>query len=126
MLLFILFFQCYIYQLKQEKLNLGQEPNLTATLGPVSPAVASEDSWLLYTEWSIALTKATWDNFLKAAKIGAFLGEPHLVSNAAVYLWNYNQHLLQSNRLGELVPTFKAVLVYLRKLPKHRYVVIPV
>lgn len=113
--------KCYVYQLKEEKLSLGQEPSLTATLGSVSPVVASEDSWLLYVEWSIALTKAACDNFLKAAKIGVYLGESHVVSNAAVYLWNYNQHLLQSDQLGELIPTFRAVLASMRKLPKLRY-----
>lgn len=109
-----------MYQLKQEKLSLGQAPNLSAILGAVSPGVASENNWMLYVEWSSALTKATCDNFLKAAKIGVSLGESHLISNAAVYLWNYNQHLLQSDSLGELVPTFRALLASMRKLPKLR------
>lgn len=111
-----------MYQLKQEKLSLGQEPELSATLGAVSPSVASEENWLLYVQWSCALTKAACDNFLKAAQIGVGLGESHLVCNAAVYLWNYNQHLLQSDRLGDLIPTFRTLLATMRKLPKLEYV----
>lgn len=68
------------------------------------------------------LTKNAYEHFLKAAKLGVYLGEPHLVSNAAVYLWNYNHHLLDSNTLVELVPICRDLLASMRKLPKLKYV----
>lgn len=74
---------------------------------------------MCYTEWCSALTKAACDNFLKASKIGGFLGEPHLISNAAVYMWNYNRHSIQG---AQLVPAFRALLATMRKLPKFKYV----
>lgn len=78
------------------------------------------EHWLSYTEWSTSLTKATHENFLKAAELGVYLGEVHLVSNAAVYLWNYNHHLLESNTVVELIPTYKTLLTKMRKMPKMK------
>ena len=111
-----------MHQLQEEKLSLGQTPDLSIVGTKVSSKVAFEENWLCYTEWASALTKAACEHFLKAAKIGVFLGEPHLVSNVAVYLWNYNQHLIRSDKLGELIPTFRTLLAHMRKPPKLRCV----
>lgn len=81
------------------------------------------ENWLSYVEWASSLSKAASEHFLKASKIGVFLEESHLVNNAAVYLWNYNQHLIQSNTLVELIPTFRSLLASMRdKFTKRKYV----
>lgn len=107
-------FKCFVYQLQQENLSLGQKPCISAIGAEQSPSVMYVENWLSYVEWASSLSKAACEHFLKASKIGVFLGEAHLVNNAAVYLWNYNQHLIQSNTLIELIPTFRSLLASMR------------
>lgn len=53
-------------------------------------------------------------NFLQGAELGAELQEPWLVVNAAVYLWNYNNHILATKGQYKLVPTFSKMVELLR------------
>lgn len=104
-----------MYQLKQEGLSPGQTPQLSAVGAENFPSAAHDEKWLSYTKWASTLTKAMYDHFLKAAKLGVQLREPQLVSNAAVYLWNYNHHSINAGMLVELVPTYKQLLANMRK-----------
>ena len=79
-----------------------------------------EESWLSYEEWASVLTKECWSNLLKAGRIGVHLDEPHLLSNAVVYVWNYDRHLIQAGRLVNLIPTFKGLLLCMKNLSKPR------
>lgn len=114
-------FQCFVYQLKQEGLSPGQTPQLSVIGAENFPSVAHNENWLSYMKWAGTLTQAVYGHFLKAAKLGMHLGEPHLVSNAAVYLWNYNHYSINAGLLVELVPTYRQLLANMRKLPKLKY-----
>uniref|UniRef100_A0A3P8Q9U3 Cilia and flagella associated protein 46 n=1 Tax=Astatotilapia calliptera TaxID=8154 RepID=A0A3P8Q9U3_ASTCA len=69
-----------------------------------SPAVPPQDKqfcvseedpqWVIYRDWIQALCAYTTSNFLRAGELGAEIGESWVVANAAIYLWNYNSHLL--------------------------------
>lgn len=54
-------------------------------------------------------------NFLRGAELGAKLEEPWLVVNAAVYLWNYNSHILATRKQDKLVPTFSKLVELLKQ-----------
>lgn len=54
-------------------------------------------------------------NFLRGAELGAELQEPWLVVNAAVYMWNYNNHVLATKGQYKLVPTFSQIVELLRQ-----------
>lgn len=107
--------------MKQEGLSPGQKPHLSLVGAEKWPSVAQSEEWLTYVEWASTLTGAMHEHFLKAAELGVHLEEPHLVSNAAVYLWNYNHHCIDSDMLVELAPTFRDLLAHMRKLPKLKY-----
>ena len=72
--------------------------------------------WVAYGEWAGLITKVAYEAFLQGSKLGVVLGEPHLVSNAAVYLWNYNRHLIESEDLAGLIPVYRALLTSVRKM----------
>ncbi|KAL0964286.1 hypothetical protein UPYG_G00321810 [Umbra pygmaea] len=90
-----------------------------------TPAVAPEDNgipipedniqWAVYRDWIQDLSAYATSNFLRAAEIGAELHESWLVVNAAVYLWNYNSHLLAAGEHPRLLPTFQRVLELLKQ-----------
>lgn len=54
-------------------------------------------------------------SFLRGAELGVELQEPRLVVNAAVYLWNYNNHILSTKGQYKLVPTFNHMVELLRQ-----------
>jgi len=49
-------------------------------------------------------------------ELGIELEEQWIVSNGAVYLWNYNQHHVAAARYKQLVPTFEKILFGLQKI----------
>ena len=55
-----------------------------------------------------------------SADLGIELEEPWVVCSGAVYLWNYNQHLIAGDRYKELVPVFERVLFGLQKVGHSR------
>ncbi|XP_068423801.1 cilia- and flagella-associated protein 46 isoform X2 [Clinocottus analis] len=90
--------------------------------GPVVPAVeswlcASEEDphWIVYRDWVQALSAYATSNFLRAAELGAEIEEPWVVANAAIYLWNYNGHLLAAGEYQHLLPTFQCLVAMLQK-----------
>ncbi len=111
-----------MYQLQQEGLSLGRAPKASIFGAKNSPEVLNTEHWISYTEWCNTLTSETYSHFLRAAECGIFLKEQHLVSNAAIYLWNYNHHLIESNLLVQLIPTYRTLLASMRKMPDLKYV----
>ena len=109
--------QCCVQMLSKEGLGLGEPPKLSALRGVVEPpSVGYSKDWVAYGEWASLLTKTAQELFLKGARLGVLLGEPHLVSNAAVYLWNYNHHAIDSGSVVELIPVHRALLASMRKM----------
>ncbi|KAM6956181.1 cilia- and flagella-associated protein 46 [Aplochiton taeniatus] len=90
-----------------------------------SPAVPPEErggraseedpQWTVYRDWIQGLSAHATSNFLRAADLGAEIREPWLVANAAVYLWNYNGHLLAAGGQRRLLPAFQRVVELLRQ-----------
>uniref|UniRef100_A0A3Q1FP01 Cilia and flagella associated protein 46 n=1 Tax=Acanthochromis polyacanthus TaxID=80966 RepID=A0A3Q1FP01_9TELE len=58
-------------------------------------------------DWIQALSAYATSNFLLAGELGAEIREPWVVVNAAIYLWNYNSHLLAAGEYQCLLPTFQ-------------------
>ena len=67
--------------------------------------------------WVKSLTASAHNSFLRAAEIGCILQEQWLVSNAAVYLWNYHQHNLREKRETELIEVVRPLFLNMRQLP---------
>lgn len=72
-------------------------------------------SLLLSSDWIQELSVYATANFLRGAELGAELQEPWLVVNAAVYLWNYNNHILATRGQYKLVSTFSQIVELLRQ-----------
>ena len=71
----------------------------------------NSDSYVFsISEWISSLSNDVIHSFQRAAEIGVELKEPWLVCNAAVYLWNYTNHLLSQGRNKEVIPTYSPVL----------------
>ncbi|XP_063348312.1 cilia- and flagella-associated protein 46 [Pelmatolapia mariae] len=78
--------------------------------------VSEEDPhWVIYRDWIQALCAYTTSNFLRAGELGAEIGESWVVANAAIYLWNYNSHLLAAREYTRLLPTFQSLVDMLQK-----------
>ncbi|XP_071380722.1 cilia- and flagella-associated protein 46 [Centroberyx affinis] len=77
----------------------------------------SEDDphWAVYREWIQELSAYATSSFQRAAELGAEIREPWVVANTAVYLWNYNSHLLAAGEHQRLLPTFQRLVEMLRK-----------
>ncbi|XP_041867180.1 cilia- and flagella-associated protein 46 isoform X2 [Melanotaenia boesemani] len=90
-----------------------------------SPAVPPQEGWVgvpednphwaVYRDWIQALSAYATSNFLRAGELGAEIGEPWVVANAAIYLWNYNSHLLAAGEFQLLLPTFQSLVEKLRR-----------
>ncbi|XP_044228761.1 cilia- and flagella-associated protein 46 isoform X1 [Thunnus albacares] len=78
--------------------------------------VSEEDpDWIIYRDWIQALSAYATSNFLRAAELGAEIREPWVTANAAIYLWNYSNHLLAAGEYQRLLPTFQSLVEMLRK-----------
>uniref|UniRef100_A0A3Q3EX01 Tetratricopeptide repeat domain 40 n=1 Tax=Labrus bergylta TaxID=56723 RepID=A0A3Q3EX01_9LABR len=89
---------------------------------PAVPAVdgdvclSEEDPhWVVYRDWIQTLSTYATSSFLRAAELGAEINEPWLITNAAVYLWNYSSHLLAAGEYQRLLPTFQSLVQMLRE-----------
>ena len=102
--------------LQEEGLGLGESPQLGTFGAETHPSVSQHQDWVAYSEWANLLTTTANEHFLKGASLGVLLGEPHLLCNAAVYLWNYNHHLIDSDRIVELIPVYRSLLASMRKM----------
>lgn len=72
-------------------------------------------TFYLHSDWIQEMSVYATANFLRGAELGAELQEPWLVVNAAVYLWNYNNHILATKGQHKLVPTFNQLVELLKQ-----------
>ncbi|KAM9561024.1 cilia- and flagella-associated protein 46 isoform 6-T6 [Salvelinus alpinus] len=71
--------------------------------------------WAVYRDWIQDLSAYATSNFLRAAELGVEIREAWVVVNAAVYLWNYNSHLVEAGEQRRLLPTFQRTVELLRQ-----------
>ncbi|XP_058242545.1 cilia- and flagella-associated protein 46 isoform X2 [Hemibagrus wyckioides] len=106
-----------IHKLRSEGVELNDSP-----VPPVKRGVPTLDThtendpqWTLYSDWIQEMSVYATTSFLRGAELGAELQEPWLVVNAAVYLWNYNNHVLATEGQDKLVQTFSQLVELLRQ-----------
>ena len=63
--------------------------------------------------WPGSLSSDAYSSFQRGGELGVCLCEPWLVANAATYLCNYSQHLLETGALSRLAPVFRPLLASL-------------
>ncbi|KAF5902114.1 cilia- and flagella-associated protein 46 isoform X3, partial [Clarias magur] len=102
-----------IHKLRSEGVELNGLPVPPMNRG--ASTLQDDPQWTLYSEWIQEMSVYATANFLRGAELGAELQEPWLVVNAAVYLWNYNNHILATKGLDKLVPTFSQLIELLRQ-----------
>ncbi|XP_064320516.1 cilia- and flagella-associated protein 46 isoform X4 [Phalacrocorax carbo] len=78
--------------------------------GYVSHLPESDPEWKTYSLWIDYLSQYAMENFQRAAKIGEELNEAWIVHNAAVYILNYNRHLISSGRQREIIEYLQTLL----------------
>ncbi|XP_058493509.1 cilia- and flagella-associated protein 46-like [Solea solea] len=85
---------------------------------PQKPGGASKKNphWVIYSNWVQDLSEHATSNFLRAAELGMEIMEPWVVTNAAIYLWNYSSNLLVAGECQHLLPSFQSLLEMLQKL----------
>ncbi|XP_069755663.1 cilia- and flagella-associated protein 46 isoform X2 [Narcine bancroftii] len=89
--------------------------NMAVFPGEKKGSVEESPEWITYRNWIDFLSNCATENFLRAAELGVQINEAIIVCNAAVYIWNYNHHLLVAGRYKELVKPFQALLDALNK-----------
>ncbi|KAJ8418005.1 hypothetical protein AAFF_G00137140 [Aldrovandia affinis] len=83
--------------------------------GGVTKQPEGDPQWATYRDWVQNLSAYATSNFLRAAELGEELGEAWIVANAAVYLWNYNSHVLASGGQRHLLATFQKLIDLLKQ-----------
>ena len=78
--------------------------------GYVSKKPEDDPEWLEYCDWIKSLSDEASQAFLHAVRLGKELQEPWIVCCAAAYIWNYNNHILSSNRHNEIIMPLQSVL----------------
>ncbi|XP_028845791.1 cilia- and flagella-associated protein 46 isoform X2 [Denticeps clupeoides] len=101
-----------IQKLRYEGVELNALP-----MSPKQTESMTEDLalWDVYRIWIQEMSAYATDNFLRGAELGAELSEAWLVVNAAVYLWNYNSHLLATGGQRHLLPMLSKLVDLLRQ-----------
>ncbi|XP_078421329.1 cilia- and flagella-associated protein 46 [Cetorhinus maximus] len=69
-----------------------------------------DPEWITYRNWIDSLSSYATMNFLRAAELGMQINDALIVCNAAIYMWNHNNHLLVAGRYKELVESFRTLL----------------
>uniref|UniRef100_A0A3P9HU19 Cilia and flagella associated protein 46 n=1 Tax=Oryzias latipes TaxID=8090 RepID=A0A3P9HU19_ORYLA len=85
---------CLVQATIQMLVAEGVQPNSLAVPSQERWPNVSEADWAAYRDWIHSLSAYATSNFMRAGQLGAEIGEPWVVANAAIYLWNYNSHLL--------------------------------
>ncbi|KAM7102431.1 cilia- and flagella-associated protein 46 isoform 6-T6 [Ciconia maguari] len=70
----------------------------------------SDPEWKTYSLWIDYLSQYAMENFQRASEIGEELNEAWIVHNAAVYILNYNRHLISSGRQREIIEYLHTLL----------------
>ncbi|XP_023695682.2 cilia- and flagella-associated protein 46 isoform X2 [Paramormyrops kingsleyae] len=104
-----------IQKLHSEGVDFNQEPlppksTWREPTGDICQGLEENPQWAAYREWLRGLSAYATASFLQAAELGAALGEAWIVSNAAVYLWNHNSHVLASGVHRQLQATFRRLI----------------
>ncbi|XP_027134224.1 cilia- and flagella-associated protein 46 isoform X3 [Larimichthys crocea] len=101
----------------QKLLTEGQQLNSPAVpaLGRKEHVSEEDPHWIVYRDWIQALSSYATSNFLRAAELGAEISELWVVTNAAIYLWNYSSHLLAAGEYIRLLPSFQYLVGIIRK-----------
>ncbi|XP_051937204.1 cilia- and flagella-associated protein 46 [Hippocampus zosterae] len=99
-----------------QKLQMqGVQLNSPAVL-PQDVGVSEDDPhWIIYRDWIQDLSAYATSTFLRAAELGTQIREPWVVANSAIYLWNYNRHLLVTGAYNCLIPTFQSLVEMFQK-----------
>ncbi|XP_053477642.1 cilia- and flagella-associated protein 46 isoform X1 [Ictalurus furcatus] len=105
--------EAIIHKLRSEGVELNDSPVPPVKRGVPTPE--NDPQWTLYSDWIQEMSVYATANFLRGAELGAELQEPWLVVNAAVYLWNYNNHILATKGQHKLVPTFNQLVELLKQ-----------
>ncbi|KAF4090490.1 hypothetical protein AMELA_G00052800 [Ameiurus melas] len=105
--------EAIIHKLRSEGVELNDLPIPPVNKGVPTPE--NDPQWTLYSDWIQEMSVYATANFLRGAELGAELQEPWLVVNAAVYLWNYNKHILATKGQDKLVPTFSQLVELLKQ-----------
>ncbi|RXM35439.1 Cilia- and flagella-associated protein 46 [Acipenser ruthenus] len=109
-----------IYKLRSEGILLNDkaippEDKSKHPIGFIMKNPETDPEWIIYRDWIQYLSSYATENLLRAAELGVELHEDWIVCNAAVYIWNYNNHLIRSGRQRELVDTLQTVLAALKQ-----------
>uniref|UniRef100_A0A087XKH0 Cilia and flagella associated protein 46 n=1 Tax=Poecilia formosa TaxID=48698 RepID=A0A087XKH0_POEFO len=102
----------------QQLLEEGVHLNSPAVLPQGEKVQVAEDDqrWILYRDWIQSLSSYATRCFLRGGEIGVEIGERCLVENAAIYLWNYNTHMLAAEEYKLLLPTFQNLVDMLLRM----------
>ncbi|XP_038140005.1 cilia- and flagella-associated protein 46 [Cyprinodon tularosa] len=88
--------------------------------GKVGGVTEEDPHWVVYRDWISALSSYATSGFLRGGEIGVEIGESWLVENAAVYLWNYNHHVLTAGEYHFLLPTFQNLVEMFQRMKTIR------
>uniref|UniRef100_A0A3Q2XJ12 Uncharacterized protein n=1 Tax=Hippocampus comes TaxID=109280 RepID=A0A3Q2XJ12_HIPCM len=115
----------FLIQATAQKLQMqGVQLNSPAVL-PQDVGVSEDDPhWIIYRDWIQDLSAYATSTFLRAAELGTQIREPWVVANSAIYLWNYNRHLLVTGDYNCLIPTFQSLVEMFQKTENHALLVL--
>ncbi|XP_043912815.1 cilia- and flagella-associated protein 46 [Protopterus annectens] len=103
-----------IHLLRSEgcQLNEPAVPPKDTSKHPIGHLAKNPDEdpeWKIYRDWIAHLSQCASENFLRAARLGVDLNEAWIVCNAAVYILNYNKHIITSGRQREIMKTLQTL-----------------
>ncbi|XP_066549340.1 cilia- and flagella-associated protein 46 [Amia ocellicauda] len=109
-----------VLKLRSEGVQLNGKPSpredrSKRPAGFVAKDPEKNPEWLIYRDWIQGLSVYATHNFLRAAELGAELHEAWIVCNTAVYVWNYNHHLIKAGGQRELVEAFQKLIDFLKQ-----------
>ncbi|XP_075891746.1 cilia- and flagella-associated protein 46 isoform X3 [Nelusetta ayraudi] len=99
----------------QKLLTEGVPYNSPPVLDKITMVSEADPNWVIYRDWIQGLSAYATSSFLRAAELGAEVGELWLQENAAVYLWNYSSKLLAVAKYQWLLPAFQGLVEVLQK-----------
>lgn len=71
--------------------------------------------WKSYSSWVDSVSAESVSRFLAAGEHGASLGDAVLVCNAAVYVWNYTRHFLETKEFAKLTMHYQPLFNLIRR-----------
>lgn len=111
--LLIIDLQCLF--LSPDSFYLYLSTNLSLKLYIIFPPLSPRD-------WIHGLSTYATSSYLRAAELGAEIGEMWLQEDAAVYMWNYSNNLLAGAKYEWLLPAFQGLVEVLQKTDYTGYI----